>query len=116
MKKLNPELIESVRVCRKREPWQYRYLAATTKKHWLTRRIKEVPARVWNWANDRVYDLEEFNEKLGDKYYIENETVYERPNVAIKMASGKEHEVWFKTEAEMNDFIKTNLTHVNIKV
>jgi hypothetical protein len=58
--------------------------------------------------------IPEFEEAYKDEYYIEDDKVYEYPHVEIKVASGQVHKRRFKTESQLDDFIKANLDHVKL--
>lgn len=116
MGKINPELIESYVVKKKAMASDLRVTEPYIQKR-LFRPNIVVPHMVERrgiFVDSVSWTIEEFNRVFKGIYYVEDFVVYEVPHVILRMASGKKHTIRFKTEAELEDFVKVKLSHLTI--
>jgi hypothetical protein len=116
MGKINAALIESYVVKKKATASELRVTEPYIQKR-LFRPNIVVPHMVKRWgifAESVTWTIKDFNKRFKGVYYVEDFVVYEVPHVILRMASGEKHTIRFKTEAELEDFVKVKLSHLTI--
>ena len=116
MGKINAALVESYVVNKKTRANDLRVTEPYIQKR-LFRPNVVVPQMVERWGifvESVTWTIKDFNKRFKGVYYIEDDVVYDNPHVILRMASGKKHTIRFKTEAELEEFVKVKLSHLTI--
>ncbi len=123
MKILFTNNISEIRVFEKYQEWDNSYYIDLGKKRVGTRffifPIYEKVKGLFYYYDDNYYcTIEEYNNDITKRKYIEDGKFYHYPHCTIYMNSGEKHDVYFKTKDELYDYVnelKKGSSHIEIK-